>query len=80
LASTGASLDKDAVAAMSHRCYYLDSADHVAAAEVIACDTDALAQARADIPPGACGYPGIEVWDRDEMAYRARKTGMPAKS
>ena len=57
-----------------YRCYYLDSRDHVAATEVIACDTNALAQARADALLSACGYPGIEVWDRDRMVYRARKS------
>ena len=32
----------------SYRCYFLDSADHVAGTEFIACATDAQAQARAD--------------------------------
>ena len=57
-----------------YRCYYLDSADHVTATDVITCDTDALAQTRADTLLGACGYPGIEIWDRDRMVYRAQKT------
>lgn len=59
----------------TYRIYFLDSGDHVAATDVIACDTDALAQAHADVLLVGCGYPGIEVWDRDRMVYRARKTG-----
>jgi hypothetical protein len=58
-----------------YRCYFLDSADRVAATDLIACDTDAEAQARADIRLEAGDYPGIEVWDRDRRVYRALKTG-----
>jgi hypothetical protein len=58
----------------SYRCYFLDSADHVAATEFIACATDTQAQVRADGLLAACGYPGIEVWDRGRRVYRARKT------
>lgn len=60
-----------------YRCYYLDSADHVAATDVITCGTDTLAQTRADTLLSACGYPSIEIWDRDRMVYRARKTATP---
>jgi hypothetical protein len=58
----------------SYRVYFLDSGQHVAATDVIACETDALAQARADIILIGCGYPAIEVWDRDRMVCRVRKT------
>jgi hypothetical protein len=60
-----------------YRCYYLDSADRVASTDVIACDTDSQAQARADILLIACGYAGIEVWDRSRVVYRVRKTDAP---
>ena len=58
-----------------YRFYYLDSADRVAATEVIHCDTDAHAQARADRLLAATDHPGIEVWDRSQVVYLARKTG-----
>ena len=59
----------------SYRCYYLDSADHVAATHLIECATDSQARARADILLPACGYPGIEVWDRGRRVYRVQRTG-----
>ena len=67
----------DGAAVPLYRCYFLGSADHVAAIDVIDCDTDAQAQARADVMLAACGYPGIEVWDRDRRVYRARKPEAP---
>jgi hypothetical protein len=63
-----------------YRCYFLDSADHVAATDVIECETDACARARADVLLAACDYPGIEVWDRDRKVYRARKSDGPLLS
>jgi hypothetical protein len=57
-----------------YRCYYLDSADHVAATELIDCDTDILAAARADGLLAACAHSGIEVWDRGRRVYYARRT------
>ena len=59
----------------SYRCYFLDPADHVAATDIIVCETDTLVQARADRMLAACGYPGLEVWDRGRRVYRARKSG-----
>jgi hypothetical protein len=61
----------------SYRCYYLDAADRVAATDVIECENDAQAQARADIMLTACGYPGIEIWHRDRKVYRVLKTDPP---
>ena len=58
----------------SYRVYFLDSGEHVAATDVIECDTDNQAQARADLLLAGSGYPGIEIWDRDRKVYRARKT------
>jgi len=63
-----------------YRCYYLDSADHIASADVIHCDTDAQAQSRADVLLAASGYPGIEVWDRSQVVYRARKSDAPSRA
>jgi hypothetical protein len=60
-----------------YRCYYLDSADRIASADVIYCDTDAEARSRADALLAASGYAGIEVWDRDQVVYRVRKTEVP---
>jgi hypothetical protein len=57
-----------------YRFYYLDAADRVAAAEVFHCDTDVDAQARADRLLAGSAYPGIEVWDRMQIVYRARKS------
>lgn len=47
-----------------YRFYYLDSADRIAAADVIYCADSLLA---------ASAYPGIEVWDQHQVVYRARK-------
>jgi hypothetical protein len=63
-----------------YRCYYLDSADRIASTDVIHCDTDAQARSRADILLAAGGYSCIEVWDRDQLLYRVRKTDTPAPS
>ena len=60
-----------------YRCYYLDSAGHIASTDVIHCDTDAQARSRADVLLAASGYSCIEVWDRDQVVYRARKTDTP---
>jgi hypothetical protein len=57
-----------------YRFYYQDAADRVAAAEVFHCDTDVDAQARADRLLAGSAYPGIEVWDRMQIVYRARKS------
>ena len=57
----------------SYRYYFLDSAGHIADFHLIECETDNQAQVRADRLLAACGYPGIEVWDRDRKVYRARK-------
>ena len=54
----------------NYRCYFLDF-------RLIECETDSQGQARADRLLAVCGYPGIEVWDRDRRVYRARKTGVP---
>jgi hypothetical protein len=62
------------------RCYYLDSADRVTSTDVIACETDAQAQARADILLIASDYSGIEVWDRDRKVYRTRKADLPPQA
>ena len=64
----------------SYRCYFLDSTDHVAGSDLIHCETDTQAQARAGILLAACGFPGLEVWDCDRMIYRARKTDAPQPS
>ena len=51
----------------SYRVYFLDSGDHVASTDLIVCDTDAEAQARAHLLVLYCGYPSLEVWDHDRM-------------
>jgi hypothetical protein len=58
---------------LSYRCYFLDSGDHVAATELIHCETDGQAQIWADRPLAACNHPGIEVWDRGRRVHYARK-------
>jgi hypothetical protein len=57
----------------SYRYNFLDSADHITEFQVIAGRSDGEAQTRADRLLAACGYPGIEVWDRGRHVYRARK-------
>jgi len=57
------------VAMPSYRWLFLGSVDHVAATELIDCETDAQVQARADRLLVVIGYPGIEVRE-----YRARST------
>ena len=49
-----------------YRCYFLDSDNHVRSTDVITCENDAQAQARANLILHCCGYPGIEVWDRPD--------------
>ena len=65
----------------SYRCYFLDAADHFAATELIHCETDTQAQARADILLAAFGCLGTEVWDcgsegalrvKDRRVFRSR--------
>ena len=63
------------VAVTIYRCYFLDTGDRVAATDLIECHTDVQAQALADIRLAAGDYPGIEVWDRARVVYRARKIG-----
>lgn len=58
-------------------CYYLDSADRIASTDVVYCDTDARAQARADRLLAASDCTGIEIWDRSRVVYRARKADAP---
>jgi hypothetical protein len=55
-----------------YRFYYLDARDRVAAAEVFHCDNDIDAQARADRLLTGSIHPGIEVWDRIQVVYRAQ--------
>jgi hypothetical protein len=62
---------------MHYRVYFLGSSDHVASTDVIRCETDVQAQARADVLLIACGYAGIEVWDRSRAVYRVSKTDVP---
>jgi hypothetical protein len=52
-------------------------ANRIAAVDVIYCDTDAVAQPRADKLLAASDYPGIEIWDRSQVVYRSRKTDTP---
>ncbi len=64
----------DGAAVPSYRYCFLDSADRIAEFQVIAGRTDGEARTQADRLLAACGYPGIEVWDRGRHVYRARKT------
>jgi hypothetical protein len=57
-----------------YRSYYLDAIDRVASVDVIQCDTDADAKARADRLLFASSHLGIEIWDRSRMVNRVRKT------
>ena len=63
-----------------YRLYYLDSADRVAAVDVIHCGTEAEARSRADKLLAASNHHGIEVWDRSQVVYRARKTDTPPRA
>jgi hypothetical protein len=47
------------------------------ATDVFHCEADAQAQARADRLLRASDHPGIEVWDRSQVVYHARKTDVP---
>ena len=58
----------------SYRCLFLDSADRVAEARLINCDTEGEVPAHADKLLGDSGYPGIEVWERYRKVYRSRKS------
>jgi hypothetical protein len=58
----------------SYRVYFLDSGDHVAANDLIECETDDQARGRGALILLGSDDPGIEIWDRDRRVYRARKT------
>jgi hypothetical protein len=57
-----------------YRFYCLDAADRVASVEVLYCDNDADARARAERMLTFSHHACIEVWDRTQIVYRARKT------
>ena len=57
-----------------YRCYYMNSAGRVAAVNVIHCDTDGEARARADALLAASDHAALELWDAIQVIYRARKT------
>jgi hypothetical protein len=57
----------------SYRCYYLNSNDDVAATDLIECDSDARAQARASVLLAASDHHGIEVWDCGRRVHYAQK-------
>jgi hypothetical protein len=63
----------EGIAVAVYRFYFLDAADRVAAAEVFHCANDVDAQARADKLLTGSIHPAIEVWDRIQVVYRARK-------
>jgi hypothetical protein len=56
-----------------YRFYYLDPDDRIKSADVFHCDSDAEARARADQLLAASQYAGVDVWDRTQIVYRARK-------
>jgi hypothetical protein len=60
-----------------YRCYYTDYADRVVAVDVIHCDTDAEARVKADALLAASGHAAVEIWDRIQVVYRARKAEPP---
>jgi hypothetical protein len=60
-----------------YRFYYLNSADRVASVEVLHCDNEIDARARADRLLASSNYAGIDVWDRIQVVYRARKSAPP---
>jgi hypothetical protein len=55
----------------------MDSADRVVAVDVIHCDTDAEARVKADALLAASNHVALELWDRTQVVYRARKTPPP---
>ena len=57
----------------NYRVYFLDTANHVMATELIDCDTDAHAQERAGKLLAASEHTGIELWDGPWKLYRADK-------
>jgi len=61
-----------------YRCYFLDAANHVAADHFVECETDDLAQARADALLATTPYPAMEVWDGARFVYQAKHhSGQP---
>ena len=59
----------------SYRCYFLDTANHVAADRFVECGTDDLAQACADELLADTAYPAMEVWDGARFVYQAMQHG-----
>ena len=59
----------------TYRCFFVDSANHIVANDLIECETETEVQAGADRLLAASGQPGIEVWDCGRKIYSARKTG-----
>ncbi len=62
----------------SYRCYCLDATNHVAADQFVECETDDLAQARANALLAVTPYPAMEVWDGARLVYQAKQhSGQP---
>jgi hypothetical protein len=55
----------------------MNSAGRVVAVDVIHCDTDAEARVKADALLATSNHAAIELWDRIQVVYRARKTTPP---
>jgi hypothetical protein len=66
----------EGAAMSSYRCYFLDAAKHVAADRFVECETDGLAQARADELLADTAYPpAMEIWNGARFVYQAMRQG-----
>jgi hypothetical protein len=53
----------------SYRCYFPDATNQVAAEQFVECESDALAQTRADELLADTEYPVMEVWNGVRFVY-----------
>ena len=58
----------------AYRCFFVDSANHIFANDLIECETEIEVPACADRLLAARGCHSIEVWDCAPMIYSARMT------
>ena len=61
---------------LNYHCFFLDSADRVAATLTVYCKTDNEAQVRADQMLAISDHVGVEVWIGGRRLYRVRKSDL----
>jgi hypothetical protein len=57
-----------------YSCRFLDSSNRIDDVEIIECDSDSLAQARASSLFSRRDFPSLELWLLDRLVFRDTKT------